>query len=413
MHVPGGSARRVPGRLVGLTGCVFAVTLGVSSCDGGQLGPEVRASLSIDIEGPSLRVGLAGVPLGDSLIVQLTDGAGQFAPGVPVTWRVVSGGATVITPETVTDARGRAMAMVAPEKGRGEVEASTPGVDPVHFVVEGAAAEAARVYRGRRAYVEYQAGELPLVITVPHGGTVQPTEIPRRAAGNQNRDRQTDLLARAIADSLKVKMGARPHLIISNLHRSRVDPNREIAEAAENHPLGVQAWLEFHGFIAHARERVTDDHEFGLVVDLHGHSHAIARLELGTLVTDAQLRGSDASIDSLAARSSLRALVERTGATLSSFLRGERATGTQFERLGVSAVPSAGQRAPLPGEPFFSGGYITGRWGSRGGGTIDAMQLETYFEGLRDTPENRAAFAGVAARVIQELLVDWYGSPTH
>lgn len=44
-------------------------------------------------------------------------------------------------------------------------------------------------YFGRRDYVEYIPGELPVVLSVPHGGALTPTEISDRTSGTVVTDR--------------------------------------------------------------------------------------------------------------------------------------------------------------------------------------------------------------------------------
>ena len=51
------------------------------------------------------------------------------------------------------------------------------------------------------------------------------------------------------------------------------------------------------------------------------------------------------------------------------------------------------------------------RHGSRDGGAADAIQMECYYAGLRDTADNRAAFADKVAAALAEFLLKQYGWP--
>ena len=53
------------------------------------------------------------------------------------------------------------------------------------------------------------------------------------------------------------------------------------------------------------------------------------------------------------------------------------------------------------GDSYFTGGYNTVRHGSRDGGATDAIQMECYFAGLRDTAENRALNRRVEIDLLQ------------
>jgi hypothetical protein len=81
-------------------------------------------------------------------------------------------------------------------------------------------------------------------------------------------------------------------------------------------------------------------------------------------------------------------------------LRGPASLGGRFEAEGYPSVPSPTRLSPGP-DPYFNGGYSTARHGSLAGGPVNAVQLEAYFGGVRDTEMNRLAFAAAAARVLQ------------
>jgi hypothetical protein len=273
----------------------------------------------------------------------------------------------------------------------------------------GAIATGGTRHLGRNSYVEYRAGTLPIVISAPHGGTLEPTEIPDRTSGVVVRDRNTGELAVALANALEARLGQRPHLIVSHLHRSKLDPNREIVEAAQGDPLAEQAWDEFHGFIEHARARVSERDGAGFYLDLHGHGHPIQRLELGYLLSAQDLALSDADLNqgNGAGDSSIRALVDRSGVAFSTLLRGPQALGSLLEARGYAATPSDVQ--PDPGDnPFFSGGYNTARHGSRDGGGVSGVQIEAHFDGIRDTSASREAFANALATALEAYLGRWY-----
>jgi hypothetical protein len=112
-------------------------------------------------------------------------------------------------------------------------------------------------------------------------------------------------------------------------------------------------------------------------VDLHGHGHAIQRLELGYLLSAAELARDEPTLEcsALVRASSRRTLVETSPLSHASLLRGPASLDTLFEAAGFPAVPSTAQ--PHPGEaPYFTGGHNTRRHGSRDGGPIDDVQIE-------------------------------------
>jgi hypothetical protein len=134
---------------------------------------------------------------------------------------------------------------------------------------------------GRSNYVEYIAGDMPLIISAPHGGTLRPAEIPDRMKGEFTTDAHTEELARALQQALHEGFGRYPHVIICRLDRRKVDCNREIAEGAGVNAKARRAWNEFQDFIEMARSNVLASTGTGFYLDLHGQSHPIKRIELG------------------------------------------------------------------------------------------------------------------------------------
>ena len=263
---------------------------------------------------------------------------------------------------------------------------------------------------GTDRFIEYRPGELPLVLTSPHGGSLTPAAIPDRKEGVTTKDMATQELTLAISDALHAATGRRPHVIMSHLHRRKLDPNREIKEAAAGQPAAERAWREFHDFIRAANAAAVTQHGFAFLVDIHGHAHSIPRVELGYMLNHVQLNRDDRAFDAsdLASVSSLRDLHARRGGSGADLIRGPRSLGTLLAERGVRAVPS--RQEPQPGKaPYFSGGYIVQAHArDPATPTVDGVQFEHPREGLRDTPENRARYASVVAEVLGIFLRENY-----
>jgi N-formylglutamate amidohydrolase len=258
-------------------------------------------------------------------------------------------------------------------------------------------------YFGRQQYIEYVAGNLPVIISAPHGGRERPEELPDREEGTFAFDTNTQELARAVADELHERTGGWPHLVLCRLHRRKVDCNREIKEAAGENPLAQQAWNEFQSYLDTARTTVMKQHGRGLYIDLHGHGHAEQRLELGYLHTAAQLDVADETLNSAAyaQESSLRAIAALGRVPYAELVRGQQSFGALLEAQGLLCSPSPTNPRPKP--PYFRGGYNTARHG-RDAAPLAGLQIETYSRGVRDTAENRAKFARALANTLETYL---------
>jgi len=269
--------------------------------------------------------------------------------------------------------------------------------------------QSGKKYVGRNGYIEYFAGDAPVIITAPHGGSLTPDEIRDRTTGVTVRDSETDDLAMQLAQVYFEQTGQRAHLIINRLHRRKLDANREIVEASNGDPRSEQAWREFHAFVDSASALVTRNHKRGLLVDIHGHGHEIQRVELGYLLTSQDLAGADATLntDAMIRRSSIRALAERSDLSFAELLRGPKSFGALLKTQGYAAVPSPDIKNP-GSAPYFTGGYITLRHGSRDTGDVDGIQIESQYPGLRDTAANRRRYAEALVAVLRAYMDEHY-----
>ncbi len=232
---------------------------------------------------------------------------------------------------------------------------------------------------GTDRYIEYRVGDLPLVITSPHGGHLKPDSIKNRTSGTLGGDLNTQELARALHAELLARTGRHAHVVISHLHRRKLDPNRELAEAAQGSAVAEKTWHEYHATVAGA-------------------------------LAAAQLNQSDAAFDAseLVKLSTLRDLHARTGGSGAALIRGPGSLGDLFAQRGYRAVP--GPREPQPGpNPFFAGGYTVRRHAADPATTrVDGLQIECHRPGVRDTEENRAAFARAAGDALLVYLKNRY-----
>ncbi len=274
---------------------------------------------------------------------------------------------------------------------------------------------AGSVYYDPDAWIEYTAGDAPLILLAPHGGSLSPAIVPDRTCSGCEtvNDAYTQELARAVADSFAGRTGRRPHLVVNLLRRRKLDANRDLAEATDKHPVVETSWVWWHAFIDSASAAIARTDGRGLLLDMHGHAHPVNRLELGYLLYGSTLRQDDSSLaaSGVMAQSSIArlALEDRSGAGPVALLNGLQSLGGLLAAVGVSAVPSPSDRAPLSGQDYLSGGYNVWRHGSLHGGSMDAIQIEHPFPGIRDDPGNRARYAGRLVTALTQYLDLHYG----
>lgn len=263
-------------------------------------------------------------------------------------------------------------------------------------------------------WVTASDGTMPLILIAPHGGDLSPAELPDRSCSGcvTANDLNTRELATAIADAFEARIAKRPFVVANRLHRRKFDANRAEVEATNNFAALSPLWTLFHARIDSAKARATRLHPRALVIDLHGHAHAIQRLEIGYLLSETRLRLADSLLApfvrsaSSVARLDSAAVSGDAGAVL---LRGTRSLGSRLTAAGFPSVPSSTQPAPGEAEPYFDGGFNTQRHGSLVGGPVDAIQVESHYTGVRDTAASRTAFAEAFVTAMLQYLADHYG----
>lgn len=90
-------------------------------------------------------------------------------------------------------------------------------------------------------------------------------------------DSYTILVGEALAASFGAAYGGKcPWMVINHLHRSRLDANRAVEEAAGGDADAEAAWAAFHQFITTAQGKINTLHGNdgngikGIMLDLHG-----------------------------------------------------------------------------------------------------------------------------------------------
>jgi hypothetical protein len=265
-------------------------------------------------------------------------------------------------------------------------------------------------YWGRNNYIEYIAGDLPIIISAPHGGALKPKEIRDRRRGFKGIDYRSQENAREVAAYIKQVTGKQPHLIINHLHRSKLDANRPIEDAAQGDPWAEQAWSEFQGFIEAAKASVTTQCGKGAYFDLHTHADEARWVQLGFGLMAIHLDRSDEMLDSSKQknRSTVKSLAYTEGVYFPEIIRGQTSLGGLLQAQGYPSTPSP--TYPVPDlAHYYNGGYNVFRHGSISRGQIDGIQVETHYSFQQD--EVRDAYSQTLAQSIIEIYEMYYQCP--
>ncbi|TGV04607.1 T9SS type A sorting domain-containing protein [Flavivirga rizhaonensis] len=319
-----------------------------------------------------------------------------------------------------------------------------------------------------REYIEYIPGNLPIIISAPHGGVKQSgstigsvfypdndSSLPDRNCGGTNvRDDNTEILVREIQEEIFNLTGCYAHVIINNLHRTKLDPNRAIGEATCGDSDAIDHWNAWHSFIDQASTAVEANWGKGLYIDLHGQSHSIARIELGYNISSSELNSSDLNEASIINNSTIKNLVSNNLGSLNheQLVRGSESLGAKLKATtatfynnnvnpgcgvtsGYRAIPSnfdSGASNSCDDTRPFSNFYFAGDFynnlrhgsgptasdGTGGGGHIDGIMSEvnrsvrdlgTYKGNFFDSkPQTLVPFAKDYAAVILDYIDTHY-----
>lgn len=265
--------------------------------------------------------------------------------------------------------------------------------------------ELASISTHQEEWIDSRTGNIPLIISAPHGGTINPNGIPDRSCNDAVtvRDMNTTELAYAIEQEFTAEYNVQPYVVAALISRSKVDLNRDLNPATCSNPVMKETWKEYHEQLESAIAEAVEEFGGAIFIDLHGHGHENQRLELGYLLTSSELKQiyNDDAENSLAEKSSLRNLLAgKDELSLHEFLTGENALGTLMEDGGIPSVPSLNDPYPQSGEAYFTGGYNTRRYTSADYPNVFGLQIEANRIGVRDTDQNREVFAEVFARSI-------------
>ncbi|NHJ21330.1 MAG: hypothetical protein EAX91_10325 [Candidatus Lokiarchaeota archaeon] len=126
-------------------------------------------------------------------------------------------------------------------------------------------------------YIECRRGTIPLIFSVPHGGTTDFENIPDRKSGVLGVDKDTIQLTRDLIKNVDElfhfarKDGKMPSYLISKIKRVKIDFNRKESEAFfSKSDLARQVYHYYHNQIQELISYNLDKFNRSLLIDIHG-----------------------------------------------------------------------------------------------------------------------------------------------
>jgi len=286
--------------------------------------------------------------------------------------------------------------------------------------------------------VSHHQGTSNLILTVPHTGHLKPSCVAKRRTGcldencnckfgrkkckdigiknkhckttaekkckiNGRNDMNIQKKAIDVYNEL-TRQGIWPHMVINNIHRSRLDQNRDEEEAAQGNAYATKAYKKYHSTIEQIKESFGGSP--GLILDFHRQVICDNTIEIGYLVSKEDLNAG--TYERLKkSKLSIRSLVERVGwQNGMDLISGNKSMGALFEKNRYTALPSNKNKSPGK-RRYYNGGYTVLRHGTNEEGKVDAIQLEFPSEEGRTKKERTDLIPGLVD-VIKEYMAEYY-----
>ncbi len=202
-------------------------------------------------------------------------------------------------------------------------------------------------------------GELPIVISSPHGGREAIPDVPERKGRDgiyrfvAENDANSGELADKLVAEIEKRFGKKPYYVRAQFQRRYCDANRDAEDAFES-PLAKPHYAAYHTALEEACREIQKKWHGGLLLDIHGQSS----------YPDNVLRGTQNGL-------TVTRLVERRGAEA---LIGESSIFGRLGKAGYNVLPKTDTTDKETER--YTGGYTVKTYGSHNAGGIDAVQVE-------------------------------------
>lgn len=235
------------------------------------------------------------------------------------------------------------------------------------------------VLPNNKDFLVYKSGKSNVILSAPHGGRIKPISIPRRKYGNRSGDSYTkDLLLRVVE-----LLPNKPYYIYCNLHRSRIDLNRDMDEATQGNKEMQKLWDIWKYTLDNYLNEVRFFYGKGLYIDIHSHNnHDKFMIGYGISIRDYLILMDDKQIPTKnSTMHSLKEFSEEKYISEHSVLFGAYSFPKTLESRGYKVL------IPKNDKAFLNGGRNIMRNHGKG---IGALQIECPISILKKDLESVA-----------------------
>ena len=260
-----------------------------------------------------------------------------------------------------------------------------------------------------QGYIEYRVGNTPVIITVPHDGTLTPSTMADRMG-----DTERALNTRKVAEQFAVFFNANsnglfPHIIYNNVSRTKLDPDANLMDGAQGNSYANQSYGTYHSYLQTAIDSVEANFDAGILLNLVEHDNATQQFELGYLLSESDLNLSDEALNNgYRTLSSISQLSSISAASFAEVLRGYSSFGNylfaaSYNGSSFQVVPTL-DNPNAPADGYSLGGYTLTTYSKDRSGEINAIEVATPYAGFRD---NANAYRAVGV-VLEDATYKFY-----
>ncbi len=165
-------------------------------------------------------------------------------------------------------------------------------------------------------YINNEIGNIPLLISVPHGGYLSGENFKDREKGCFEKDKNLISTFKSIKKEFN-KLGLEPYYVYSRIKRIKVDLNRDKNEVIKL-KKNLLHWEEYHALISKYINEIDKKYNKGIYIDLHGQSTR-DYLEIGY--------GSKEIISKYISKKSFGSILEKNGVSCFPSFKNKKVIG--------------------------------------------------------------------------------------
>ncbi len=259
-------------------------------------------------------------------------------------------------------------------------------------------------------YIQYYVGNTPIIITVPHGGEINPSIIPDRNGESEKSENTIGIAQYFYTTFTSGNNNLYPHIIINNIDRAKLDPDTNIESGAQSNYSTIY-YNRYHNYIQAAVDSTEEYFDVGMLVNLVGHKDDSQKIELGYLVSLNDLNQSDTALSNSNVQTSINSIASLSSSTLAETIRGFDSVGGKIMDLSCckpiyytfDVTPSPD--FPIPDNDDYNiGRYTLLTYGSQNSiSKISAIEFSTPFLNHRDSPYALIALGAMLVEGVQHL----------